>query len=373
MASASQNNFVGISLVSGGSLYTNLEYMMVTGIGSTIFETPRLLTENSGAVDVRDNSPVVVTAPNGNIGIAWVRRFTRVNDDFRTNINIFFTVLDPSGKTIILPETNVTQNQSWANTEDPDLKGFENLCIEALEDTVSGEGRFHLAWIEKHTRNTGLIYTDVAHTVYSDTGAPIKAVAIFNPDDPSDKIDYFEPTLVSYNNNQSLLFFFVIDANNPEDPIESLVYARLDADGNTLQFQTHLYDVNGEKVDAVQMSYGKVGLVWTNSVNEHVNAVVLGSDLSKPVDYIELTNPDGRPCQAVSITNGLAGEVILTWMDGGLLERLYYAVLNSNGEVVIAPMSFKYREGTPALETVAGFGNAEYLPQWVRYLPVVSR
>jgi hypothetical protein len=373
MAHASQNNFVGVSLVSGGSLYTNLEYMMVNSIGSTIFEAPRLLTENSGAEDVRDNAPVVVTAPNGNIGIAWVRRLTQVNANPRTNINIFFKILDPSGKTVILPETNVTQNLTWANTEDPVLKGFENLCIEAIEDTVSGEGRFHLAWIEKHTRNTGLITTDVAHIVYSDTGASIKTATIFNPINHSDKIDYFEPALVSYNNNQILLFYFVSDTNEPDDPIDSLVYARLDAGGYALQAQTYLYDVDGEKIDATQMSDGKVGLVWTNSVNEHVNAVILGSNLSKPADYIELTNPDGRPSRAVSIVNGLADQVILTWMDGGLLERMYYAVLNSNGEVVVAPIPFKYREGAPALETVAGLGNAEYLAQWIRYLPVVSR
>lgn len=372
MARASHNHFIGISLVSGGAFYTNLEYMMVNGIGSTIFEAPKLLTENSGAVDVRDNSPVVVTAPNGNIGIAWVRRLTRVTSDFRTNINIFFAVLDPSGNTLVHSETNVTNNVTWANTEDPDLMEFENLRIEAVQDSVSGEGRFHLAWIEKHTRNTGLITTDVAHAVYNYAGAVVKPASLFTPVNHSDKIDFFEPALISYNNNQLLLLYFVSDTNDPEHSLDSIVYARIDAGGSTLQSQTHLYDVVGEEIDGVQMSNGSIGLVWINSTTEKVNAVVLAPNLSAPVDYLKLTNPDGRPSRSVSIARGLSGQAILTWMDGGLLERLYYAVLDSSGSLAVEPLSFKYREGEPALETIAGFGNAEYLAQWVNYLPVVN-
>lgn len=372
MAHVSHNHFIGVSLVSGGGLYTNLEYMLVNGVGSTIFEEPQLLTQNTGAVDVRDNAPVMVTAPNGNIGIAWIRRMTRVNSDFRTNINIYLAVLDPTGKIVIQPEKNITLNETWASTEDPDLMEFENLHIEAVQETVSGEGRFHLTWIEKHTWNTGLITTDVAHAVYSDVGAAVKAADTLYPIVPSDKIDYFEPALTAYNNHQLLLFYFVSDTNDPENPVDSIMYVRLDAVGNILQPQTHLYSVVGEEIDAVQLSDGKIGLVWMNSDNNRVNAVVLGADLSKPSNYLELLNPDGRPSRAVSITRGQAGQAILTWMDGGLLERLYYAVLNSSGSVEVAPMSFKYREGESALETVAGFGNAEYLTQWVNYLPAVS-
>lgn len=373
MASANQNNYVGVSLVSGGALYTNLEYMLVNGIGLTLFEAPQLLTDNSGAVDIRDNAPVVVTAPNGNIGIAWVRRLTRVTSDFRTNINIYLTVLDPSGKIVIMPELNITQNQTWANTEDPDLMEFENLHIEVVQDAISGEGRFHLTWIEKHTRNTGLITTDLAHAVYSDAGATVKQAVIINPIDHADKIDYFEPALVSYNNNQLLLFYFVSDTTDLENPVDKIVYSRLDAAGNLLQPQTPLYEVVGEEIDAIQMGDGSVGLVWTNSATERINAAVLASDLSKPANFIVLMNPDDRPSRAVSITRGENNQAILTWMDGGLLERMYYAVINSSGDVVVTPLSFKYREGESALETIAGFGNAEYQAQWVNYLPVVRR
>ncbi len=373
MASANQNNYVGVSLVSGGALYTNLEYMLVNGIGLTLFEAPQLLTENSGAVDIRDNAPVVVTAPNGNIGIAWVRRLTRVTSDFRTNINIYLAVLDPSGKIVIMPELNITQNQTWANTEDPDLMEFENLHIEVVQDAISGEGRFHLTWIEKHTRNTGLITTDLAHAVFSDTGAIVKQAVIVNPIDHADKIDYFEPALVSFNNNQLLLFYFVSDTADLEYPVDNIVYSRLDAAGNLLQPQTPLYEVVGEEIDAIQMGDGSVGLVWTNSATERINAAVLASDLSKPANFIELINPDGRPSRAVSITRGEDNQAILTWMDGGLLERMYYAVINSSGAVIVNPLSFKYREAESALETIAGFGNAEYLAQWVNYLPVVRR
>lgn len=371
MARASQNTFVGVSLVSGGALYTNLEYMMVSGIGSKIFESPLLLTENSGAVDIRDNAPVVVPAPNGNLGIAWVRRLTRVTSDFRTNINIYLAVLDPSGEIVIQPEINITQNETWANTEDPDLMEFENLHIESAQDASSGGGRFHLTWIEKHTRNTGLITTDVAHAVYSDTGAPVKTASILNPINHSDKIDFFEPALVTFNDTQLLLFYFISDTNDLENPIDTIVYSRLDAAGNVLQPQTQLYYVVGEEIDAIQMSDGYVGLVWTNPANERINAAILGPDLSKSPNYIELINPDGRPSRAVSISRGMAGQAILTWMDGGLLERMYYAVINSNGAVLVNPLSFKYREAESALETIAGFGNAEYLAQWVNYLPVV--
>lgn len=374
MAQASLNNFVGVSLVSGGGLYTNLEYMMASGIGSKLFETPRLITENSSDYDVRDNAPVVVVAPNGNISVAWIRRITRISTDFRTNINVFLTILDPSGKNFLTPEINVTQNLSWANTEDADLLEFEGLRIEAVQEISTGEDRFHLTWIEKHTHNTGLITTDVAHAVYTDVGGSVKAAGIFNFGQPvDDKIDYFEPSLISYDDDQLLLMYFVSDANELENPIDSLVFARLDSNGNILQSQTHLYDVIGEEIDGVQLGDGRVGVVWTNSENAKVNAFVFNSDLSKPLNYLELENPDKRPCQAVSITQGADRQAILTWMDGGLLERMYYAVMNSSGEILVDPLAFKYRDGDLALETVSNYGNAEYIEQWANYLPVINK
>ncbi len=373
MTNIMHNNFLGITMSRGGTKYTNLEYMLVSGIGAKLFDMPQRLTGNSGNFIVYDNTPVMVTAPNGNIGIAWIRRLTDTESGkFLTNDNIFLAILDPSGKNIIQPEINVTQNGEWANTEFPDLMEFDSLYIESGQDALKNSGRFHLAWVEKHTKNTGLITTDIAYAVYSDTGVVIKEADRFDYNS-TDKIDYFEPTLVSYNENQILLFYFLSDTNDQENPIDDLVYLWLDASGNILQSQTQLYRVAGEKIDAVQMSDGALGLAWKNLKTNHINAVVLGPNLNKPTNYLELANPDGRPGQAVSITRGESGQAILTWMDGGLLERIYYAVINSTGNIVVPPLSIKYRVGEAALETVAGYGNAEYEMQWASFMPIIKK
>ncbi len=371
IANGPDNQFVGFSLVSGGSLYTNLEYMLVNSLGQVLFEQAELLTENNAGLDVRDNAPVVVTAHNGNIGVAWVRRLTRLTD-FRTNINIYFAVLDPSGVNFIQTELNVTQNDIWSNTEDPDLMELENLRIEVVEDELSGQGRYHLAWIEKHTRNTGLITTDVAHAVYADSGSVINPASLFTSF-VSDRIDYFGPTLAAYYDHQVLLFYFVNDANDPLSIKDWIVFARLDSAGEVLQNETSLFDVDGEEIDAIQLSDGSIGMVWLNSDTNCINTAVLAPNLAKPQNVVELPTPDGRPGQAVSITRGMAGQAILTWMDGGLLERLYYAVIDSMGNPVVLPVAFKYRQGEPALETVAGQGNAIYSTRLANYLPAIRK
>lgn len=371
MANGPDNQFVGISLVSGGSLYTNLEYMLINSLGQTIFKIPELLTDNSAGLDVRDNAPVVVTAPNGNIGIAWVRRLTRLTD-FRTNINIYFAILDPSGTNFIQPEVNITQNDVWANTEDPDLMELENIKMDVVADSASGQGRFHLAWIEKHTRNTGLITTDVVHAVYGDNGAVVKPATMFTSF-LSDRIDYFEPALMALNENQALLLYFVSDTNDPLLIKDYIVYTRLDSSGAILKNETSLFDVVGEEIDAIQMSDGSIAMAWLNLDTSTINVAILTPDLSQIKSVVELPAPDGRSGQAISITRGLPGQAILTWMDGGLLERLYYAVIKSDGTLVVEPVTFKYRQGEPALETVGGQGNAEYSTHLANYLPIIRK
>ena len=366
------NQYLGVSLVSGGTLYTNLEYMMVNSFGQTLFENPILLTENMGSIDVRDNSPVLAVAPNGNIGIAWIRRLTQLSYPYRTNINVYYAVLNPTGNSLIRPEVNLTQNTAWVSTEDADMMEMERLRIEAAADLSSGTGRFHLAWIQKHTLSTGLITTDVAHAVINDQGTIIKQAALLTPAS-TDRIDYFEPALTDYYQNQVLLFYFVIDTNDPELVDSNLVYTRLDSNGLVIQPETRLYQVIGEEIDAIQLSDGSVGLAWMNSDTEKISAVVLGSNLSKPDHVLEFITPDGRPSQAVSISKGMDGQAVITWMDGGLLERLYYAVLSSSGNVLVEPISFKYREGEPALETVSGLGNAVYIPQLPVFLPIMHK
>ena len=366
------NQFLGVSLVSGGTLYTNLEYMMVNSFGQTLFKNPILLTENTGSVDVRDNSPVLAVAPNGNIGIAWIRRLTQLSYPYRTNINVYYAVLNPTGNVLIRPEVNLTQNTAWVSTEDADMMEMERLRIEAAADFSSGNGRFHLAWIEKHTLSTGLITTDVVHAVINDQGTIIKPAALLTPAN-TDRIDYFEPALTGYYQNQVLLFYFVKDTNDPDMVDENLVYTRLDSNGFVIHPETNLYQMIGEGIDAVQLSDGSVGLAWMNSNTDKISAVVLGGDLSKPDHVLEFNTPDGRPSQAVSISKGMDGQAVITWMDGGLLERFYYTVLSSSGNVLVEPISFKYREGEPALETVSGLGNAVYIPQLPVFLPIMNK
>lgn len=364
-----------------GTSYSNLYYTMVSNAGLLLFEQPQQLTDNNETdTDVRDFSPVVAAAPEGNIAVAWIRirmgmDFNDPNTFLKVNQNIYLAILSPDGSQLVLPETKITVQTGWYQPGDDDIQQFENLTLSA-----SADGNFHLAWVEKHILLDRTI-TDIAHAVFdADSGSVVRSPALFTSGNPYDDFDYFDPALTSFMNTSDqprmLLFYFLQDNSDQGNPVSQLVFSALHADGSIDVNQTLLHTGNGYGSDAEQLSDGRVALAWTDFVteSERVAYLILNQDLTAaaPVDY--LYNPDGRPSGIVSVTHDEAGSAIFTWMDSKWFQRIYYASVGAGGEL-IGPLAFRHSGlgGVSNLQTSYGLGNAYYVP-WYRYfLPLTPR
>ncbi|MBN1147601.1 MAG: hypothetical protein JXA78_10120 [Anaerolineales bacterium] len=341
-----------------------IRYFLLNGAGVTYFDEARDLTSGSGTdIVYTDLSPVVETAPNGTIGVAWVRSkldlstFPPVYND-----NVYFARLDQEGEKIG-GEIDVSGIISWTLSEDTIT--FNNIRILATQDNT-----FHLGWVQTDPGGA----TDIGHAVYPSTGdTPDKPAELFTDGITGDDINYTSPALVSYG-SEILLLYFSKDSTEPITPMEKIVYGEFETDGDPISGQTDLFtDTPGTGIDGVELNDGSLALAWT-ILGEGKVAVAVIDNLASPGAPMEFTNPDGRSASTVSITGSQAGKAILTWIDGDFKKRMYYALVDHDHGVLTWPMTFKYVTlGGSSLETSLGWGNASYIPMFRVSLPLVHR
>ena len=100
---------------SVGNVYvTEIEHILVNHTGGTARQAARL-TDHSAATMPTYNSPAVVAAPNGRVGVLWYR-FLYNNDFSQYNCNMYFAVLDAAGN-VVVPPTNLTGNSGLGHLQ----------------------------------------------------------------------------------------------------------------------------------------------------------------------------------------------------------------------------------------------------------------
>jgi hypothetical protein len=363
------------------SSVTNLYFTMVSSTGLSLYVDPQQLTDNQEPdMDVRDYNPTAAPAPNGNIGVTWVRARMGMdandpNTFLKINRNVYFAILNPDGSSQILPPTNVTNETGWYYSWDEDVPKFEGANIAA-----TGDGFFHLTWVAKHVTPVMTI-SDIAYAVYrASDGLSTRSPGLLTSGNPDDHLDYFEPALTNFQDANSqekvMLFFFSQDSTDPEAPISEIVYFVRNTFGDPVTAQTEIHQGGGYGIDVAQLSDGNLAIVWTDTDTEsdRVAFIVLEQDLTNPPLVAYLYNPDGRPGGNVSVTRDDDGHAILTWIDSKWFQRLYYALVDVNGGLN-DPLVFRYSGlgARSGLQTNDGYGNAPYTP-WFRYvLPYMPR
>lgn len=372
---AAYASYIAVWERNQGSTFTNLEYNLVNSTGVLFYPVPQLLTQHSGTgFDIRDFTPVVATAPNGNIGVAWRRVITNLSPPVSYNRNIYFAILNPIGSVKILDAFNVTQDNNWYLGTEADIPNYEEVQIVA-----DGDDHFHLAWVEKHTVS-GTVYKDLATAIYDAAdGSEVKAPGLVTSGSRSDNLDYSDPALMEYrtptNAKRVMLVYFTQDSTDPLNTVHHLVYMLFNIGGSVVQGETWLHTGFGYRPDAIQLSDGNVAFAWTDASLEadRVAYLLKSHDLSSTLTSGFFTNPDGRPAGRVSVTRDNSRHAILTWMDAKWFQRLYYALIDYTG-VVTPPLTFRTVTAAQAasLETNMGLGNAIYDPPWWRLiLPLV--
>lgn len=96
-----------------GSTYVReIEYTLRDSNGSAIRGVSKLTNHSGATMNTYDYDPAVAVAPNGRIGVIWYRY--RYNNNYESNYNIYYAILDASGN-IVIPPTNLTNDTHWGS------------------------------------------------------------------------------------------------------------------------------------------------------------------------------------------------------------------------------------------------------------------
>jgi len=306
---------------------------MLGQLGGIVKDVTKLTNHQGTDIEVYDTSPTFEAVPNGRIGIAWIRYYIRSSDEKRL-YNLFFAVLDENG-TVVSGPTNITNNTTYSGGSDADILVYRDPRLVATDDN-----KFSITWVEKHTYSGGKVTTDIKYAVYSSDGGGLKSpffVTSFVAND-IDGIDYDGPIVTDMTGGKVLLAYYQF---NSATETNQILYSQFNSNGNKLSGPTTLTTGGGGRMDADQMTDGKIVLAWGEPTSGNIRYVVFNSDLSVGISATELMNPDQREAGSVSVTKDDGNHAILTWMDNYWQQRIYYTLVDASG-TVMTPEIYKY-------------------------------
>jgi len=332
---------------------SDIEYTILDRFGSTVREVSKVTNNSSATISTSDWSPAVAVAPNGNIGVLWVRNLHNSNTN-QDNSNVYFAILDASGNVVQSP-TNLTNNTTWGSWEN-----FNMLSFSSPQVVATGDNRFILAW-GQFQMGSGFS-SNVWYVVRDTNGDSIMGVTQLTNDNNS--------TFRSANSaagNAALLTW----ARGGDT-----WYAVLNSSGTPVKTETNL-SANGQgsysSADSVTLSDGKTVVVWnyraTYYSKPQLSYAILDETYNRTVGPALLYNPyTDSGDYDVSVATDTAGRAVVTWRDysswraSSYLSRLFYALVGSNGSVLTQPMIFRTSQAaTPLITTsYAGYGNTSY-------------
>lgn len=320
------------------SPYSSIACHVFSHCGSKMFSSVSY-PESSEEVITQDSTPAVAVTPDGRIGVIWQRRlFNRSHLTY--NYNIYFAIIDPSGRRIYGP-VNVTGNTLWGLYSNP-LPRFLSPRIVA-----TGDNRLFLVWVKVNPEGE-----EVYYAIYSSTGALIR---------PATKLveGANSPALATVNSKEVFLAYSLNGV---------IHYIVLDSSGGVVKAQTSLGSP-GRNPDAVQLSTGEIFLAWSGPVGgKSAIRYVLLLDYENLLGPFTLSNPASPSGDDyVSVSADLEGHAILTWTDYDRNYRynLYYALVDNEGAEVTPPMIFlslsSANKNPPLIESnYEGYGNASF-------------
>ncbi len=208
------------------------------------------------------------------------------------------------------------------------------------------DGHFVVAWSQRLEEPTGLV-GDVYTMVLDAGGLTIQGPTKFTDDAIGGEF-FGSPALAPLQGDRVLLAHAVPGG---------VTYAIFDSAGGLLHqgpvIPVPVAPVAGSGIDAAEMADGTILLAWTDGPNY---VLIDGATYDLLAGPVSLNSPAGL----LSATSAPAGHGILTWR--GLYNgatNLYYALIDSAGDVVVEPMVFRSRPSGFGLGNT-GSNNAPY-------------
>ncbi len=366
---AAKDGFVAVwtqERIFGPANLTEVVFAMRDHLGAKV-QSPKFVADLTGVSNsTHDTEPAVAGAPNGRIGVVWLREIH--NTALGYNYNVYFAVLGqviegglPVYRVVAGP-TNLTNNGAYGPSSGSGSIRFYSPHIAATADTgVAGANRFFIAWQREQTTGTGS-KDDIYCAIYDVNGAVRKAAWNLTAD-ATGGTGYFDPAPTALDGNYVLLAY----SRRGGGSLGAIRYMVFDYAGNVSRSSATLFEDSSPNQGpaAVQLSDGHILVAWDNESD--IRYKVLESDASSPTALGTVDNPSGLGGQAyVSAVADGSGHGILTWTeeDSSIRTSVYYALVNADGTQVHPALAFLSGQGkNPRASTsVLGYGAAPFNP-----------
>jgi len=345
-------------LTQEGVRYTNIEYTLLDRFGQ-VLKAPQPLVDHSNTTKiVEEGEPFLASAPDGTLGMVWVRGVVD-NQAGGRNSNVFFAVMSPEGDWQVI---QVTDNKQYRSQANPGAPLYYNPTM-----TATSDNRFVLAWQELASLEGGNV-SNLGVAAYTGSGQRLSFDYPLAPSLPGG-IYYMGPSLSPAGSGQAVLSYAV---SQPGTSVTPLRYILLSSSGQLLRTPAEIPGSNGRKSSQTQMEGGEVLIAWVDQPSGEAAFVVLGAGDYRPLsDIVVLENEHLRAAENISVTWTFGNKAVLTWMDGTWNRYLSYALVDNTGAVLTPPMIFVHDSTSDALvlTSVTGQGNAPYDGNYWMYLP----
>jgi hypothetical protein len=332
----------------GNNVYVSEIYHAVLDPdGNELRAATRLTDLGTPPTSVVDEYPAVVVAPDGRVGVAWMRTQYKSSGSPR-NINIYFLVMDSRG-TLIAPPTNIS---GYGDLVGPAY----SYPIDSPTLAATADGRFGLAWANQVISGDWW-YNESEIAVRRGDGGKVMGPA---------RGPFHAEGFGTYPNLASLAdgTLLLVGQSGWFD----LGYVRMDRDGRLIGTPVFFEEeCGGGRPDAVQLPNGNIVLARDGCY------AVLDASLAivKPLTRLPSTEPY-LPMGSSSVAQSgnqavLVGGGDMAGPDVGIAQNLYYALLDADGRVVTPPMIFLSGAAGSSLGLPGnGLGNAPLLDDRTR-------
>lgn len=306
-------------------IFSNIQYALGPMAVPT-FSGAAFVQDNEGLSNrVFDRSPSVVVSNTGVGAIAFIRD---IYQGTKVNSNVKLALVSPTGN--VQQIVSLTNNTGFGTQQELDIPFYNTPRVVSRQD-----GSFLVTWTEQKLV-TGGMWRNIQIARVTNSGS-VDQICPFTESTTS--LQFNDPSLTEITGtNNSLLGYFSIENN-------SIVHLWLSKLGDTdvcSSPKVEFPDIRGRSLDMVQLdaNYAIIGFVNLDTADIQYARVDINALETATIEVKTLPNPDGRRMETPSLIRAQDGKVIITWENLNT-DRLYYALLGSNGDVVTPPMIFR--------------------------------
>ena len=330
--------------------YSNVEYAILSSLTHTKVAEFVLFDNDIAPLDRLDHSPAIAVAPDGSIGLVFVRE---EYDGVRWTSAIHLALLNQDGS---------VRGDDVLTSDVTGLSFYDSPNITATRDN-----HFVLAWV-KDTSSGDI--RDIELAVVDTTGMTVK-----EPDritsSQADDFRFYEPVLTDLNlrGDEDAFLAYTLFDNSSQTYV--LQYTYLSDVDDYAVFQVTMGGVNGRNPDVMEMDSGNIVVAWTNESSSQISYSVLPYE-PDPGFTVDMTTPIGRTMDYVSVASVEDGYAVLTWGDREE-NNLFYALIDGDGNLITPPMIFYTGEipGENDYPLNGTMGSAAIVEPFKMYIPLL--